>query len=99
MVLRKWLDANGVDNASDVERLFVALNKLVAAKDEALVIGHSYFMSDETIKQKRLTKDELEFIWRYRIMPLVAEYEYELTTAQVAEKYGLATVSRLAGLK
>jgi hypothetical protein len=99
VVLRKWLDANGVANASDVERLFVALNKLVATKDEALVIGHSYFMSDETIEKKRLAKEELEFIWRYRIMPLVAEYEYELTTAQVAEKYGLAAVSRLAGLK
>ena len=99
VVLRKWLDANRVDNASDVERLFVALNKLVAAKDEALVIGHSYFMSDETIEKKRLTKEELEFIWRYRILPLAAEYEYELTAAQIEEKYSLAAVSRLAGLR
>ena len=79
--------------------LFVTLNKLVAAKDEALTIGHSYFMLQEAAAKKRFTKDLLEFLWRYRILPLAAEYEYELNATQIEEKYGLAAVSRLAGLK
>jgi hypothetical protein len=99
VVLRAWLDANQIANAADVERLFVTLNKLIAAKDEALTIGHSYFMSQEAVSNRRFPKDLLEFLWRYRILPLAAEYEYELSAAQIEEKYGLAAVSRLAGLK
>lgn len=77
----------------------MTLNKLIAAKDEALTIGHSYFMMPEAVADKRFTQDLLEFLWRYRILPLVAEYEYELTAAQIEEKYGLAAVSRLANVK
>jgi 5-methylcytosine-specific restriction protein B len=99
IVLRPWLEANGIANADHVDRLFVTLNKLIAAKDEALMIGHSYFMSAEAVAKKRFTDDLLRFIWRYRIMPLAAEYEYELSAAQIEEKYGLAAVTRLAGLK
>ena len=45
VVLRPWMGANQIANAADVERLFVTLNKLIAAKDEdeafqkALAIG------------------------------------------------------------
>jgi 5-methylcytosine-specific restriction protein B len=99
VVLRAWMDANQIGNAAQIERLFVTLNKLIAAKDEALTIGHSYFMLLEAVSQKGFTKDLLEFLWRYRILPLVAEYEYELTATQIEEKYGLAAVSRLAGVK
>jgi 5-methylcytosine-specific restriction protein B len=99
VVLRPWMDANQISNAAEVERLFVTLNKLIAAKDEALMIGHSYFMMQEAVSKKRFTNDLLEFLWRYRILPLVAEYEYELSADQIEEKYGLAAVSRLAGLK
>jgi hypothetical protein len=93
------MSAQQIANASDVERLFVTLNKLIAAKDEALTIGHSYFMLPEAVSKKRFTDELLQFLWRYRILPLVAEYEYELSAAQIEEKYGLAAVSRLAGLK
>ena len=99
VVLRAWLDANQIANAAQVERLFVTLNKLIAAKDEALTIGHSYFMLPEAVSKKSFTQDLLEFLWRYRILPLVAEYEYELTATQIEEKYGLAAVSRLAGVR
>jgi MoxR-like ATPase len=99
VVLRAWMDANQIANAAEVERLFVTLNKLIAAKDEALMIGHSYFMMQEAVSKKRYPNDLLEFLWRYRILPLVAEYEYELSADQIEEKYGLAAVSRLAGLK
>ena len=99
MVLRAWMDANQIANAADVERLFVTLNKLVAAKDEALTIGHSYFMLPEAVSRKRFTDELLKFLWRYRILPLAAEYQYELSAAQIEDKYGLAAVFRLAGLK
>ncbi len=99
VVLLPWLKANGITNATQVDKLFVTLNKLIAAKDEALMIGHSYFMSEEAVKKKQFTNDLLEFIWRYRITPLTAEYEYELSASQIEEKYGLAAVTRLAGLK
>jgi len=96
VVLRAWLDRNGVSNADEVEKLFVALNKLIADKDESLMIGHSYFMSDNIRDRKQATDDELQFIWRYYILPLVAEYEYEMTAQQIEEKYGLAAIRRIA---
>jgi MoxR-like ATPase len=99
VVLRAWMDANQIANAAQVERLFVTLNKLIAAKDEALTIGHSYFMLPEAVSKKSFSQDLLAFLWRYRILPLVAEYEYELTATQIEEKYGLAAVSRLAGVR
>ena len=47
VVLRKWLAQKNIENADKLENLFVALNQLVAAKDESLMIGHSYFMTKE----------------------------------------------------
>jgi hypothetical protein len=84
---------------AEVEKLFVTLNRLIEGKDEALTIGHSYFMLPEAAFQKRFTEQLLDFLWRYRILPLVSEYEYELSSVQIDEKYGLAAVSRLAGVK
>jgi 5-methylcytosine-specific restriction protein B len=99
IVLRSWMEEKRITNAADVEKLFVTLNRLIEAKDEALSIGHSYFMLPEAASQKRFTSQLLDFLWRYRILPLVSEYEYELSSAQIDEKYGLAAVSRLAGVK
>jgi AAA domain (dynein-related subfamily)/EVE domain len=96
VVLRSWLDANHISNAGEIERLFVTLNKVIAAKDENLTIGHSYFMLPEAVKERRFPNELLEFIWRYRILPLTSEYEYELTTRQVDEKYGLDAIKRLS---
>jgi len=31
-------------NAAEVDGLFIALNEAIAQKDEALMVGHSYFM-------------------------------------------------------
>lgn len=97
VVLRKWMEAHGIENADYIERLFVALNKVVTAKDDALVIGHSYFMFDEAVKKRNFTEEMLDFIWRYWIIPLVSEYEYELRSAQIEDKYGLSTIKQLAG--
>jgi hypothetical protein len=98
MVLRGWLDAHGVANAAEIERLFVALNKEVAAKDEGLMIGHSYFMSNDVVKNETYTAQMLEFIWHYYILPLASEYEYELTATEIQKKYGLPAIERAAGL-
>jgi MoxR-like ATPase len=98
VVLRPWMDAHNISNADQIERLFLALNKEVAAKDEALMIGHSYFISDEVAKAGQFSDGALEFIWRYYILPLVSEYEYDLTTEQVENKYSLSAIKRAAGL-
>jgi MoxR-like ATPase len=96
VVLRKWLEEKNISNADEIERLFVSLNKVVAAKGEDLVIGHSYFMTDEVVAQKKATNKFLEFTWRYYILPLVAEYEYEFNRQQIEEKYGLETIRSLS---
>jgi 5-methylcytosine-specific restriction endonuclease McrBC GTP-binding regulatory subunit McrB len=98
IVLRGWLDAHGIANADEIERLFLALNKEVSTQDEGLMIGHSYFMSDEIAKTMKYDARTLEFIWHYYILPLVSEYEYELTDADIQEKFGLPAIRRAAGL-
>lgn len=89
VVLRKWLDANGITNAAEVDALFVALNTAIAQKDEGLMVGHSYFMQTEAVSAKRFSEDMLRFLWGYYILPLVAEYEYQLSRTEVEERYGL----------
>jgi 5-methylcytosine-specific restriction enzyme B len=96
VVLRSWLDENQIANSEEVELLFVTLNKVIAAKSEDLMIGHSYFMSAEIVEEKRVANKMLKFIWRYYILPLMAEYEYELNSKQVEEKYGLEAIKSLA---
>jgi hypothetical protein len=94
VVLRKWLAQKNIDNADELESLFVALNKLVSAKDESLMIGHSYFMAEDLEVKKKVTEDDLRFIWAYYIIPLVREYEYELNAKEVDEKYSFDAVKK-----
>jgi 5-methylcytosine-specific restriction protein B len=98
VVLRKWLDKKQIRNAEEVERLFIALNNLVRANDEALTIGHSYFMSKEAEEAGEFSPELLAFIWKYNIMPLVKEYEYELRSGEAENKYGLESIRGQAGL-
>lgn len=95
-VLLKWLERNQVTNAKEVDQLFLALNKVIAAKSEDLMLGHSYFMSAEISQIKTVTNDTLEFIWLHYILPLMAEYEYDLNSKQVEDKYGLPAIRNLA---
>jgi 5-methylcytosine-specific restriction protein B len=88
-VLRKWLDANGIRNAPEIERLFVTLNEAIATKDEALMVGHSYFMVKQAAAEKHFSPELLAFIWEYYILPLIAEYEYQLSRTELEEKYSL----------
>lgn len=89
VVLRKWLDANGITNAAEVDALFLALNKAIAQRDEGLMVGHSYFMQKDALTSKRFSDEMLRFLWKYYILPLVAEYEYQLSRSELEERYGL----------
>jgi 5-methylcytosine-specific restriction protein B len=95
-VLSKWMDANSIGNSADVEQLFIALNNVVAQKDEALMVGHSYFMQQQAIDEKWFSPELLRFIWDYYIMPLIAEYEYQMSRAALEEKYGLGSLRESA---
>ena len=92
VVLRHWLEKNQIQNAAEVEALFVSLNQIVAERDDALMVGHSYFMVDEARTQKRFSPELLEFLWKYYVLPLVSEYEYQLGPAEVEQKYGLSAI-------
>lgn len=97
VVLRSWLNSRGIANAEEVDRLFVTLNTAIAEKEEALMVGHSYLMLEEASKAGRFDEELLEFIWRYQILPLVSEYEYQLTSDEIEQKYGLAAIRRRIG--
>lgn len=95
-VLSKWMESNGIGNAADVEQLFVALNSAIAQKDEALMVGHSYLMQQQAVDEKWFSPELLSFIWDYYVMPLIAEYEYQMSRAELEEKYGLAALRESA---
>jgi len=94
VVLHAWLKANGIANADHIERMFVALNKMVAEKEEALMVGHSYFMVDEAVKAGIFTDELLAFLWRTQIIPLVSEYEYQMDSGLIENKYGFSAIKR-----
>jgi 5-methylcytosine-specific restriction protein B len=95
-VLAKWMESNGIANAADVERLFITLNNAIAQKDEALMVGHSYFMQQQAVEEKWFSTELLRFIWEYNLMPLIAEYEYQSSRAELVEKYGLTALRESA---
>jgi len=92
VVLRHWLFANGIQNAAEVESLFVALNEVVAERDDALMVGHSYFMLEQARQEKCFSPETLDFLWKYFIIPLVSEYEFQLKGPEVEQRYGLAAI-------
>lgn len=96
VVLRHWLREKQIGNAEEIERVFVALNQLIGLKDEALMVGHSYFMLDEAVAEKKFSPGLLDFVWRFYILPLVAEYEYQLTREELEKRYGLDAVRAFA---
>ena len=96
VVLQHWMRENQIQNADEVEQLFVSLNKAIAQKDEALMVGHSYFMLDQAKMEKQFSLELLTFLWQYYILPLIAEYEYQLTKDELEKKYGLDAIRVLA---
>src|SRR5687768_2308429 len=81
VVLQSWLKARGIANAQEVDALFVALNIAIAEREEALMVGHSYLMLEEACKAGRFSDALLDFVWRSQILPLIAEYEYQLSVS------------------
>ena len=98
VVLNAWLKSRGIANAEEIDRVFVALNTAIAEKEEALMVGHSYLMVEEAVEAGRFDDDLLDFIWRTHILPLVSEYEYQLKSTEIEERYGLAAIRKRAGL-
>jgi 5-methylcytosine-specific restriction enzyme B len=96
VVLQYWMRQNQIHNADEVEQLFVSLNQAIAQKDEALMVGHSYFMLDQAKAEKQFSPELLTFLWKYYILPLIAEYEYQLTKDELGKKYGLDAIRALA---
>jgi MoxR-like ATPase len=99
VVLQHWMRENQIQNADEVEQLFVSLNQAIAQKDEALMVGHSYFMLDQAKMEKQFSPDLLSFLWQYYILPLIAEYEYQLTKDELEKKYGLDAIRALTLVK
>jgi 5-methylcytosine-specific restriction protein B len=96
-VLQQWLVHNKVKNADEIERLFVALNQVVSKEgEEALMIGHSYFMQKEACEKGEFTPEMLSFLWEYYILPLVAEYNYQLGRKDLEKTYGLEAIRERA---
>ena len=98
VVLRRWMDKYLIHNADTIERLFLALNKQASERDSSLMVGHSYFMNQQFISNRVVSEDDLKHLWRYYIMPLLAEYEYELSSEGLQSRYGLPAIKLLAGL-
>lgn len=81
-VLRSWLAESG--RSHEVADLLDLLNNLI--DDEDFKIGPSYFMRSAVHQP-----GGLERTWRTSILPLLEEHHYgELSTADVATRYGLA---------
>jgi hypothetical protein len=95
-VLGKWMESKDIGNAADVEQLFLALNNAVSQRDEALMVGHSYFMQEQAVDEKWFSNELLRFIWDYYIMPLIAEYECQSPRADLEKEYGLAALRESA---
>lgn len=82
-VLRRWLDAHGLDE--EPARLLEALNEKI--EDREMAIGPSYFMGPEG------TVPDLERVWKHAIMPLLDEHYYG-TNRDVALEFGLDAVRK-----
>jgi len=53
-------------------------------------------MQEQAVDEKWFSNELLRFIWDYYIMPLIAEYEYQSSRAELEEKYGLAALRQSA---
>ncbi len=84
-LLRRWLGSTrrGMERAD----LLDALNARIEAREGK--IGPSYLMKPEADREGGLGR-----VWRYGILPLLAEQHYgQLTPAEVEARYGLSTLA------
>ena len=94
-VLGKWMESKGIGNATDVEQLFVALNKAVAQKYASVDGGNSQSTQEQAVNEKWFSDELFASLGITNIMPLIAEYEYQSSRAELEEKYGLDALREL----
>lgn len=95
-VLEGWLNRQTIERARDVVKIFCELNKRIADISEHLVVGHSYFMTDQF---KDCFDNALEEIWKYSILPLMAEYQPHLSSGDLEKQFGLEAICGAAGVR
>lgn len=98
-VLRGWLEHNKIEKEKIdyIVKIFCKLNETIVKNvNEHLVVGHSYFM---TCKLKENLQDALDEIWDFSIMPLMSEYQPNLSTNDLKKQFGLDVISGNAGVK
>ena len=73
-------------------KLLTALNQRIVEKiDRDHRIGHSYFMGEDLI-----TKEDLHYVWYYKIIPLLMEYFYN-DISQVEDIVGSKFINKKTG--
>jgi 5-methylcytosine-specific restriction protein B len=87
-VLARYFDKNQPKiNASIVLKLLTALNRKIRSEKslgKSFEVGHAFFMEPE------LDETKLEWIWRFKIMPLLGEYYFD--QPEQLEQFDLETM-------
>ncbi len=101
-VLRRWLGTRAVSDIEKVVKLFCELNKRVSEISEHQIVGHSYFMIDlpdrrSAVSPSPFPENKLKDIWRYSIMPLMAEYQPHLSTKDLEKRFGFESIRTAIG--
>jgi hypothetical protein len=97
-VLRRWLQSKSISNTDKIVELFCRLNDLIGKLNPHFIVGHSYFMHPE-ISRRTSSTPKAEFpehllrqIWRFSILPLLAEYEPARSSQELETDYGLKSL-------
>jgi len=88
-LLARWLESRKLP--SEGALLLDALNARLSEADPDAAIGPSYLMRSSVYGRE----DGLERVWKYEIMPLLADLFYG--QRDLGERYGLAALRRAAG--
>lgn len=105
-VLARWLKQTGLSESGKlaVVRAFCDLNRDVIDSDngnEHRSVGHSYFMS-AAIKRgltDEALRETLDSIWKFSVLPLLAEYWPHLSSEQLRDDFGLEKYWPRTGLR
>jgi 5-methylcytosine-specific restriction endonuclease McrBC GTP-binding regulatory subunit McrB len=96
-VLRSWLEEKSIQNANEILDLFVKLNlKVELDFGVDCQIGHSYFMDNSLGNGSLFPEIALRRIWKYSVLPLIHEYNYNLSPEEL-ENYSLVAMRKHGG--
>jgi 5-methylcytosine-specific restriction endonuclease McrBC GTP-binding regulatory subunit McrB len=94
-VLRSWLKAKSISDVDHIVKLFCKLNERISKLNPHFIVGHSYFMAPrlqgrtQDAAPEAFSKDLLEEIWEFSILPLLSEYEPHRSLDELTKTYGL----------